>query len=92
MSRTPPRGEKVYCRVTRRVRLLPVSAMYRLLAVLPAVTGNTATPHGTERAALVAGPLSPSVEPPPATRGDFLGAGCHLADSADAAVGGEDIP
>lgn len=62
-----PDGREGYCRVTRRVRLLPVSAMYRLLAVVPAVTGNTATPHGSEREALVAGLLSPSFEPPPAT-------------------------
>ena len=67
MNRMPLTDGKVYCRVTRRVRLLPVSAMYRLLAVVPAVAGNTATPHGYARAALVAGLLSPSVEPPPAT-------------------------
>lgn len=62
MNRMPLTDGKVYCRVTRRVRWLPVSAMYRLLAVVPAVAGNTATPHGYARAALVAGLLSACVE------------------------------
>src|ERR1039457_7086736 len=46
---------------TLRMRLLNVSAMYRLPA------GSTATPVGFNNWALVAGPLSPSDEPPPAT-------------------------
>ncbi len=41
-----PERRVLYCRVTRRVRLFPVSAMYKLLAVVPAVKGNTATPQG----------------------------------------------
>src|ERR1017187_4270072 len=46
---------------TSRTRLLTVSAMYRLPAE------STATPVGPFNWALVAGPLSPSTLPPPAT-------------------------
>ena len=47
---------------TLRMRLLTVSAMYRLPAE------STATPAGRYNWALVAGPLSPQAsEPPPAT-------------------------
>jgi AhpD family alkylhydroperoxidase len=38
------RRYKIYCRVTRRMRDWPGTAMYRLFGKPPALTGNTATP------------------------------------------------
>src|ERR1700730_10739531 len=56
----PARVVRVPSALTKRIRLLAVSAIYRLLEA------STATLRGMERAAFVADPPSPPV-PPPAT-------------------------